>query len=80
MGRHKLFLVDGFELIWGKMNVPDDVAELIEKIRDIEIRFKGRDEEVRRQQEQHQTYVKEKEEKIMRQQQQHRLDMKGIEE
>ncbi|MBA0613134.1 hypothetical protein Godav_013636 [Gossypium davidsonii] len=47
MGRHQLFLVDGFELIWGKRNVPDEVAELIEKIRDLEIRFKGRDEDVR---------------------------------
>ncbi|MBA0756750.1 hypothetical protein Gogos_021599 [Gossypium gossypioides] len=42
--------------------------------------LRGRDEEVRRQREQHQVYVKENEGEIMRQQQQHRLDMKAREE
>ncbi|MBA0756749.1 hypothetical protein Gogos_021599 [Gossypium gossypioides] len=60
--------------------VLDGVAELTEKVRDLEMHLRGRDEEVRRQREQHQVYVKENEGEIMRQQQQHRLDMKAREE
>ncbi|MBA0746873.1 hypothetical protein Gogos_009353, partial [Gossypium gossypioides] len=77
---HQLFLVDGSKPIRGKKKVLAGIVKLIEKIRDLEMRLKGRDEEVRQQREQHQAYVKENEEEIIRQQQQHWLDMKGREE
>ncbi|MBA0756751.1 hypothetical protein Gogos_021599 [Gossypium gossypioides] len=80
MGTHRLFIIDGSEPIQGKRKVLDGVAELTEKVRDLEMHLRGRDEEVRRQREQHQVYVKENEGEIMRQQQQHRLDMKAREE
>ncbi|MBA0723267.1 hypothetical protein Golax_003861, partial [Gossypium laxum] len=47
MGSHQLFLVDGFEPIWGKRKVPDDVAKLTEKIHDLKMRMRVRDEEVK---------------------------------
>ncbi|MBA0754479.1 hypothetical protein Gogos_020876 [Gossypium gossypioides] len=49
MGSHQLFIIDGSELIQGKRKVLDDVAKLTEKIRNLEMRLRGRDEEVRRQ-------------------------------
>ncbi|MBA0755279.1 hypothetical protein Gogos_020681 [Gossypium gossypioides] len=67
MESHQLFLIDSSKSIRGKRNVLDDVVELTETIRDLEISLRGRDEKVRRQREQHQVYVKEKEEEIMRQ-------------
>ncbi|MBA0706087.1 hypothetical protein Golax_018225, partial [Gossypium laxum] len=70
-------LFQPFPIGKGKRKVPDNVTELTKKIRDLEMHLRGRDEEARQQQEQHQTYVKEKDEEIMRQQQQHWSDMKG---
>ncbi|MBA0666258.1 hypothetical protein Goklo_002692 [Gossypium klotzschianum] len=51
----------------GKRKVRDDVAELTEKMLNLEMHLSGRDEQFRWQREQHQAYVKEKEAKIMRQ-------------
>ncbi|PPR91451.1 hypothetical protein GOBAR_AA29233 [Gossypium barbadense] len=42
--RSKIFVSAQFK---GKKKVPDDVAELTEKIRDLDMRLRGRDEEVR---------------------------------
>ncbi|MBA0833874.1 hypothetical protein Goarm_006287 [Gossypium armourianum] len=38
----------------GKRKVPDDIAELIAKMCDLEMRLRGRDEKVRQQREKHQ--------------------------
>ncbi|KAH1122549.1 hypothetical protein J1N35_005709 [Gossypium stocksii] len=62
--RSKISLLAQFK---GKRKVLDNVAELTEKIRNLEMHLRGKDEEVRRQREQHQAYVKEMEEEIMRQ-------------
>ncbi|MBA0676885.1 hypothetical protein Goari_018332 [Gossypium aridum] len=51
----------------GKRKVLDEVAELTNKICNLEMRLRGRDEEVRRQREHRYAYVKDKEEEIMRQ-------------
>ncbi|KAK5842827.1 hypothetical protein PVK06_005230 [Gossypium arboreum] len=50
-----------------KRKVPNDVAELTEKIRNLEMHLRRKNEKVRQQREQHQAYEKEKEEEIMRQ-------------
>ncbi|MBA0660671.1 hypothetical protein Goklo_012648 [Gossypium klotzschianum] len=48
MKRHQLFIIDGSQPIRGQRKVPDDVAELTEKIHDLEIRLRGKDEEIQR--------------------------------
>ncbi|MBA0618257.1 hypothetical protein Godav_027631 [Gossypium davidsonii] len=47
MGSWQLFLVNGSKPIWGKRKVLDDVVKLTEKIHNLEMRLRGKDEEVR---------------------------------